>query len=47
MAPEIFLDGKYNGAAVDLFASGIILFMMVAGEYPFEKADPNTSPLYN
>jgi len=43
MAPEIFLkehSGGYNGAQVDLFASAIILFIMVAGHPPFNRADP-------
>lgn len=30
MAPEIFLANQYSGQSVDLFAAGIILFVMVA-----------------
>ena len=30
MAPEIHLGNPYNGASVDLFACGIILFIMYA-----------------
>jgi len=30
MAPEIHLKQKYKGASVDVFASAIILFIMVA-----------------
>lgn len=46
MAPEIFIDKNYNGCAVDLFAAGIVLFIMVAGTPPFAKADPNKDPHY-
>ena len=40
MAPEIFAKLPYNGAQVDLFSSAIILFIMVAGHPPFNRADP-------
>jgi serine/threonine protein kinase len=45
MAPEIFIKDHnhycgYNGAQVDLFSSAIILFIMVAGHPPFNRADP-------
>jgi len=46
MAPEIFIDKSYNGAVVDLFASGIVLFIMLSGPPPFAKADPNKDPHY-
>lgn len=46
MAPEIFIDKEYNGAIVDLFAAGIVLFIMVSGSPPFAKADPNKDPHY-
>jgi serine/threonine protein kinase len=40
MAPEI-LEGKYYaGESVDLFASGIILFILVAKGFPFHSAQP-------
>jgi serine/threonine protein kinase len=45
MAPEIHLRQPYNGASVDLFATGIILFIMVTQHPPFSKADPN-DPFY-
>jgi len=35
MAPEIFINKSYSGVAVDLFAAGIVLFIMVAGTPPF------------
>lgn len=44
MAPEIPTK-KYEGKSVDIFASGVILFIMYAGNPPFEKATPN-DPYY-
>jgi len=40
MAPEIYLQNGYNGATVDLFAAGVILFILVAGFPAFEEAVP-------
>jgi len=45
MAPEIHLNQPYEGKEVDLFAAGIILFIMVAGNPPFTTATPN-DPFY-
>lgn len=39
MAPEIHLHKPYTGAGVDLFAAGIILFIMISQRPPFNKAD--------
>ena len=44
MAPEIPTK-KYEGKSVDIFASGVILFIMYAGNPPFEKATAN-DPYY-
>ena len=44
MAPEI-PSKKYEGKSVDIFAAGVILFIMYAGNPPFEKATPN-DPYY-
>jgi serine/threonine protein kinase len=38
MAPEIHLRQPYQGRSVDLFAAGIILFIMVAAHPPFTYA---------
>jgi len=35
MAPEIHTRSPYQGQIVDLFATGIILFIMVTGHPPF------------
>ena len=45
MAPEIHLKQPYKGKSVDLFASAIILFIMVAQHPPFTTAQPN-DPFY-
>jgi len=45
MAPEIHLKQAYNGKSVDLFASAIILFIMVAQHPPFTTAQPS-DPFY-
>jgi serine/threonine protein kinase len=43
MAPELFLMMPYSGNAVDLFAAGIILFIMVSGNPPFSSAERTDS----
>ncbi len=40
MAPEILIGGKYHGQMVDIFASGIILFIMITQIPPFQMAHP-------
>jgi serine/threonine protein kinase len=46
MAPEIHSHEKYSGTAVDIFASGIILFIMYTGHPPFVKADHKSDAYY-
>lgn len=46
MAPEIHYGRKYEGSKVDIFASGIILFIMVLQRPPFECAHPERNPHY-
>mmetsp|Transcript_13849 Transcript_13849/g.17566 ORF Transcript_13849/g.17566 Transcript_13849/m.17566 type:complete len:90 (+) Transcript_13849:573-842(+) len=38
MAPEIHLGKRYEGAKVDIFAAGIILFTTIAQRPPFHAA---------
>lgn len=45
MAPEIHLKQPYEGKSVDIFAAGIILFIMVAQHPPFTTATPQ-DPFY-
>lgn len=40
MAPEIHARKPYIGSSVDLFACGIILFIMITQHPPFLKAEP-------
>ena len=44
MAPEI-LGKEYDGRKVDIFAAGIILFIIYSGNPPFERATGN-DPYY-
>lgn len=41
MAPELILKQQYQGHSVDLFALGIILFILYSGHPPFNSAHPN------
>lgn len=41
MAPEILAKKQYVSAEADLFAAGIILFVLVTQHSPFSQADPN------
>ena len=45
MAPEIHLRQSYQGQLVDLFALGVIIFMLYSGSKPFTKATER-DPLY-
>jgi len=46
MAPEIHENKAYVGSSVDLFALGIILFIMVAQAPPFNTAETTKDPFY-
>ena len=43
MSPELIRKEAYQGYQADLFALGIILFILYAGHPPFEKAHVNDS----
>lgn len=45
MAPEIILGTNYRGIQTDLFAVGVILFMMRGARPPFGQAK-TTDPYY-
>ena len=45
-APEIELR-DYDGVEVDLFAAGVVLFVMYAGAPPFERTNPKNDQYYN
>ena len=38
MAPELLLDFTYSGIKVDVFALGVVLFMLMTGNRPFNVA---------
>ena len=38
MAPEILRNDVYNGHKVDVFALGVIIFILVVGKMPFKSA---------
>ena len=38
MAPEIKEGKQYNGKQVDIFSTGVILFIIVVGIFPFKEA---------
>lgn len=38
MAPEIKEGKKYDGMAIDMFSTGVILFIIVQGIFPFKEA---------
>jgi len=46
MAPEIHEKKTYSGEKVDIFALGIILFIMMAQNPPFRVADRRNDKLY-
>ena len=41
IAPEIWENKNYNGMKTDIFALGVIIFMLNVGNCPFEQATPN------
>lgn len=43
MAPEILSKQPYSGEKADLFAAGVLLFIMVAQHMPFRRASPRDS----
>lgn len=38
MAPEIKEGKTYDGTAIDMFSTGVILFIIVQGIFPFKEA---------
>ncbi len=46
MAPEIKEQKKYDGMQIDIFSTGVILFIIVQGIFPFQEAK-NDEYYYN
>lgn len=38
MAPEIKEGKQYVGSQIDVFSSGVILFILIKGIFPFKEA---------
>lgn len=38
MAPEIKEQKTYDGMQIDIFSTGVILFIIVQGIFPFQEA---------
>ena len=47
MAPELIRGDKYHGEKVDLFACGIILFIMLFKKFPFPEGAHNKKSPYS
>lgn len=46
MAPELLEKRPYRGTCVDIFAAGVVLFIMNTGTWPFEKSASIQDPIY-
>ncbi len=46
IAPEMLAKSLYNGAAIDVFSCGVVLFILMAGHPPFYAANPYKDPFY-
>ena len=43
MAPELINGRRYSGVSTDLFACGVVLFILISGNPPFEEASKRDS----
>jgi len=44
MAPEVLLNEPYDGKSIDIFAAGVIMFIMATASHPFNgTATPDNS----
>jgi carbon catabolite-derepressing protein kinase len=40
VSPEVVMSQSYDGAAADMWALGVILYIMLTGTYPFQDSHP-------
>ena len=45
-APEMFSGLPYQGPPAEMFALGVLLFVIVMGAFPFEKANDKEDQLF-
>ncbi len=44
VAPEVIWHSSYDGRAVDMFAVGVMLYVMLYGRYPFQRGNFGVAP---
>jgi len=44
VAPEVVWHSSYDGRAVDMFAVGVMLYVMLYGRYPFQRGNFGVAP---
>ncbi|KEG11963.1 serine/threonine protein kinase [Trypanosoma grayi] len=45
-APELVMGWPYKGELVDVWAAGVVLFVMLTGRFPFEEGDGDEDMLF-
>jgi len=47
MSPEVFSEKPFDGHAIDMWAVGVCLFMMLTGDRPWDRASPGDNEFRN